>query len=93
MSQNWATIFYGETNRSDLCEENICKITYPCESSTFCSFFNVTLSAGIYLIYVYGAEGGGYDEEGSKGGKGGLSSGVLTLRKPTKYFALLELKE
>ena len=92
MSQNWANISYGQSNRSDLCEENVCKITYPCPSSTYCSYYKVSLAPGSYLIYVYGAEGGGYDKEGSKGGKGGLSSGVLKLRKTTQYFAFIGAK-
>ena len=52
MNQSWINIYYGDTNRKDLCDENVCKLTYPCDSQTFCSFYNLSLSRGYYLIYV-----------------------------------------
>lgn len=45
----------------------------------------LTLNAGVYKLEVWGAQGG-YQNDSSKGGKGGYSYGTLTLTEPTKIY-------
>ena len=61
------------------------KLNYPCESisTTTCSALIITLVPGIYNISLFGAKGG--DTINSKGGKGGMASGILSLPKTHNF--------
>lgn len=86
MTEQWINVHYGNANKNSLCEGNICNLQYPCSSSTSCSFYNLTLQKGMYQFDVFGAQGGGYN---GNGGKGGISSGILTVRRVTSYFVFV----
>ena len=47
---------------------------------------SVTLSAGEYQLEVWGAQGGTDPSQSSEGGKGGYSSGVISLDKETTLY-------
>ena len=86
MSQDWITIKYGSTVKTNLCEGSSCRLEYPCEFTNSCSYYSITLQKGVYHFDVFGAQGGGYD---GNGGKGGLSSGILKIFSPMNCFAFI----
>ena len=57
---------------------------YPCSNSANCTSYNIMLSAGRYLLEVFGASGGNCNN--FEGGKGGFSSGELTLGRRTHMY-------
>ena len=59
-------------------------LEYPCETYYECYPIVSRLPRGSYLLEVWGAQGGNsYEYEG---GKGGYSSGVLTIQESTNAF-------
>ena len=57
---------------------------YPCLSSSNCTSYHLTLPSGRYLLETWGASGG--DCDSYQGGRGGFSSGELTLSKRTNIY-------
>ena len=49
-----------------------------------CSPYQVELSRGKYLFELWGAQGGGVD-----GGKGGYTSGIISIFYPTTFYVLV----
>ena len=86
MPVDWATVKYGTTDKNDICQGKSCRFSYPCSSSTSCSYYSLTLQKGIYQIDVFGAQGGGYN---GNGGKGGLSSGIMRIFEAKIYFVFV----
>ena len=70
------------------CSFNECEINYPCANPFSCSPYRITLSRGIYLVDVFGAEGGGVFSPG----KGGEIKGLLTLNRNTTLYAYIGAK-
>ena len=70
------------------CSFNECEINYPCADPFACSPYIITLSKGIYLVDVFGAEGGGIISPG----KGGEIKGLLTLNRNTILYAYIGAK-
>lgn len=60
-------------------------LPYPCESNSDCYPYVSVLPSGLYILEVWGAQGGSFNET-IRGGKGGYSRGLLRLRTPTKAF-------
>ena len=65
-------------------EESAYFLDYPCETHKECYPIESTLPQGLYLLEVWGAQGG--SDGDFYGGRGGYSSGILTIKKPTKAF-------
>ena len=61
---------------------------YPCALQYECSPYSITLSAGIYFLEVYGAQGGTVQHGSYKGvgGYGGHSTGVYRSLKPFTLY-------
>jgi hypothetical protein len=66
---------------------------YPCSSLETCFPYEVSLKRGRYIIELWGANGGNMMWHGCSclnklvyGGKGGYTSGVLTVSKPTTVY-------
>ena len=57
---------------------------YPCITSSNCTAYHVTLSPGKYLLETWGASGG--DCNANQGGKGGYSSGEITIGRRTHFY-------
>ena len=87
MYPSWLTVSCDVTP-SVSCSDNICELKYPCPTSYSCKPYKITLKRGLYLIEVYGAEGGGY----STPGKGGEIKGILKLTKNSTFFAYVGAK-
>jgi hypothetical protein len=60
-------------------------LKYPCSSGSSCTFYETTLPKGIFLLELWGSQGGNTNA-GGVGGKGGYSRGILNLTKETKAF-------
>ena len=62
---------------------------YPCEGSTECSPYIITLERGIYMFEVWGAQGGGPNmgiDSNFTGGKGGYSKGIVRLKELETFY-------
>ena len=62
---------------------------YPCEGSTECSPYIITLEKGIYIFEVWGAQGGGPNmgiSSNYTGGKGGYSKGIVRLKSQETFY-------
>ena len=72
-------------NHSHKCilEEEKYVLDYPCSNQSDCFPYYITLSKGLYLIEVFGAQGG---SSGNYGGKGGYASGLLRISSSSMSF-------
>ena len=62
-------------------------LQYPCESTSECSEYTVSFNPGIYLLEVWGSQGGDSIGYTGKGGEGGYSIGVFkTNRRKNLYL-------
>ena len=61
-------------------------LNYPCDTTENCTYYKSTFPPGSYKLEVWGAEGG------FNGGKGGYSSGVLTIDSPTNIYFFIGSK-
>ena len=59
-------------------------LQYPCSSLQVCFPFETTLPSGLFLLEVWGSQGG--SDKTVEGGLGGYSRGLLNLQFPTKAF-------
>ena len=67
-------------------DENI-SFEYPCKSKTDCSPYHLVFSPGKFLIELWGAQGGSYED--ITGGKGGYASGLLNIYRQTDAYLYL----
>ena len=61
---------------------------YPCEDYSVCQPIDITFSPGFYFLECWGASGSyvTYGTHTGKGGTGGYLSGVLIVKRKTRYF-------
>ena len=84
---DWITVDINET-LNVTCSNSECELNYPCSSSFSCQPYKLTLSEGVYLVDVFGAEGvGAYSP-----GKGGEIKGILSINKNTTFYAYIGAK-
>ena len=67
---------------------------YPCKSDSICKSINATISPGIYLFELWGAQGGigthtGYKEKTAEIAKGGYASALFEFISTTKIFLFI----
>ena len=67
-------------------EGNTYNFPYPCTSHKDCSPFTLKVRKGIYLIELWGAQGGNETDYKVEGGKGAYTSGILTLHTKTEFL-------
>ena len=66
--------------------DNSYDFSYPCTSHSDCSPYEVIFQRGVFLIELWGAQGGEETKYNIPGGKGGFVSGYLTIRSTKRLF-------
>ena len=59
---------------------------YPCGGYSECNPHEEKLLPGVYFFQAWGAQGGGIQSVSSMGGKGGYTSGYITIKKATTIY-------
>ena len=68
MNCSWINALYNEKEKMNNCVNDSLILEYPCVVSDKCNPYYITIDRGTYLFEVYGAEGGGPNDETGKGG-------------------------
>lgn len=89
MNCSWIDVQFEGSAKNSSCRFSTYEFEYPCDNSYECSPYHITLNRGEYLIEVYGAQGGGPEDQS---GRGGGIKGVLRNFKTRKYFAFVGAK-
>ena len=65
--------------------ENSAIFPFPCENTTVCTHYTVSLPAGVFLLEAWGSQGGNdsFNPSSVFGGRGGYSRGELSLSSPS----------
>lgn len=86
------TLIDGSKGSPQVSGTNPYVLNYPCSTHDVCTGYKAFFDAGIYRLEVWGAEGGRTTVVNSFGytpvqaGKGGYSTGILTLKTKTQVF-------
>ena len=78
-----------EISSSPVKEGNVYNFPYPCSSHKECSPFSLKAAKGIYLIELWGAQGGNETDNKVEGGKGAYTSGILTLHSKSEFLLFI----
>ena len=80
----------GTFHLSNLRRNKVYQFQYPCgEEKTYCAPLVGTFPRGLFLLEVYGAEGGtseNKDLQNAHGGTGGYSRGIIYISNPIQAF-------
>ena len=82
----WITVTFNNENFIKSCDNNNYSFAYPCETSSDCSPFSITLLSGLYSFQLFGGQGGGPLKET---GKGGFIEGKIKLYEKSSFFVFI----
>ena len=91
MIKNFVQISLKEQDKGTIQEKinkNSLLLSYPCQSTTYCTPYVLKLSPGVYKFECWGSQGGQWSGE-SKPGLGAYTTGTLFIPRPTEFFVYI----
>ena len=82
----WISVLFNNVKQTKDCPNNKYSLIYPCESSSDCHPFYITLFSGVYTFELYGGQGGGPLIDT---GKGGYIQGTIKLNEKSSFYVFV----